>query len=892
MSHSSRNHLPLVLCIPFLLAIPPMVRGGVIIPERVLSNGDATSAGDLVQSFAAEAASINNAGNLAVHANVSGPNGTGQTVIAVDIAAAGTITRTKFTFASPSSSRTYLSPWRLDTGEIGSRDQLSGSPAASLVRLWNAGSHVILASTTGDGFGFVTSPSFSRDQSFFSFAGSEGTTGLYLQQVGDAPNRIANLTGGGFRPMTANDGRTILRINNNTQIAVFSPGGGSVIVSPAGMANPGASAGISDDGTCVAFLGDIGGISGIHAVIDGTFTTLAKPAVPLALPDPFQLWKDSNNNKIIDSAEISGGLASFQSGFSRVAIKELERPLGNQVLCAFVATGTDGKTGVYYARMDRETGRVFGFARIAETGKALDGLTPTSFNLFDPLNVHGQIAFQASDGTNSAVFRHRALGFTKFKQGVEKFFDVIAIGANPATAWFNQPVNPNLPVNKRQTFGQVGCALTSAAIIAGIFGKETTPLEMRDLFLSLPDPPAIDGTNSTYFSRLELKVGNKTLRKVTDSGGNFDSIATELRAGRPLMLCVPNKGSTGVARINTAPQGQPEVLVELPPWPNGNLRANDKRHYILAYGLNPALGPSDPVTPADIFIADPAYTSGYKSKYSAAYAAGEEMVDVTLEDYFDIIDDSPDFAFNTLSWFNHSTFIRSSDNKVVEVRNDDRARQIQRFQIIEGAPPANPVVLVESPVEIRLTVGGVTYASSASVAQPGDVLAIRSGPDIVGAFDAENETGLGENEPVDPYPPYLLELPPAAAGQGAQIEVHGVADGEYTISLGTGIQGLIASNTLHGQITAGATVAGLIGVGPEGGGVAVPSLVMERLDASHFRLRIPSVSGTSYQLESSADLADWNPVGAAVVATTGTVEWTVVQGPAPAAFFRVSFSPP
>jgi hypothetical protein len=869
------------------LVLPPYSRAGEIIPQRVIGNGDTTITSDVVQTLAAEAASINNSGNLAVHANVTGPNGSGETVIAVNIATDGVITRSKATFANPSSTRTYLSPWRMDTGQTGTRDRVTGSTPASLVRRWDAGTFTTLASTLTGGYSSVTTPSFSRNGNFFCFVGTVDSNALYLQGSGSAHNPVASLTGGGFRPMMANDGRTVLRTSNNTQISVFSPGGGSSVVSPAGLANPGSMPGISDDGNGIAFLGDIGGVPGIHAVIDGTFTTLAKPVVPSAVPDPFQLWKDSNNNKTIEVSEISGGLASFQSGFSRVAIKELDRPLGSQVLVAFVATGADGKTGVYYARMDRATRRVFGHARIAETGKALGGFTPTSFNLFDPLNIHGQIVFQASGGTGSAVFRHRATPFTKYKQGREKFYDVIAIGADPATAWFNQPVNPSLPINKRKTMGSVGCALTSAAIIAGIFGKETTPLEMRDLFLGL-SPSGIDGDNNTYFSRLELRVGNKTLRKNPVDGGNFDSIATELRAGRPLMLCVPNKGSTGVAVGNTAPAGQPPVMGDLE-LPSGRLRANDKRHYILAYGLNPVLGPADPVTPADIYIADPAYTQAYKEKYPGAYAAGEEMVDVTLQDYFDIISTSGTFDFDTRDWFNNSTFVRTSDNRVVQVRSDDRSRQIQRFQIIEGTAPANPVVLVESPVEVRLTIGGVTYASSPSVLQPGDILAIRRGPDVVGEFDEENGTGVGADEPVDLFPPYLLELPPAAAGRSAQVEIYGVADGSYTVSLGTGISGTVATNTLQGNITTGAIVSGTIGVGSEVGGAPPPSLTIERLNATQFVLRIASVPGVSYQLQSSPDLNTWGPHGAPQVATGPMVEWTVTRGASGKEFFRASF---
>jgi hypothetical protein len=69
---------------------------------------------------------------------------------------------------------------------------------------------------------------------------------------------------------------------------------------------------------------------------------------------------------------------------------------------------------LHYARLDRDSGRIFGTARVSTAGAALSGITPTTFSLFDPVNKHGQIAFLASDGTNAGAFRHQATLFTKY----------------------------------------------------------------------------------------------------------------------------------------------------------------------------------------------------------------------------------------------------------------------------------------------------------------------------------------------------------------------------------------------------------------------------------------------------------------------------------------------
>jgi hypothetical protein len=872
-------------------------RAGVIAPQLLLKIGDITSLGQVIQSLPGEAASINDGGNIAVLANVSG-SGTGQAVIAVDVSATGIITVSNFTFPISSASRNYLAPWRLNDGKIGTRDQVSGSGPASLIRLWNSGSFVILASTTRNGFDFVTTPSFARDGSYYSYVGSKGNTGLYLQKTSvDAIPTPFPLTGGGFRPMTANDGRTVLRINNNTQIAVFASGKEPEVVSPSGMTNPGASAGISDDGRAVAFIGDLAGVSVIQVAMDslgsyqnGVLYTVAQPSkAGSTLPDPFQTWQDSNKDKKIEASEIEGGLSSFPGGFNRISIKEIKKPLGRQLIFTFLGVGVDGQTGVYYARMDRDSGRVYGTARIADTSRDLDAdsnysFTPTSFSLFDPLNSYGQIVFQASDISRSGVFRVQASHFTKYKQHA-KIYPVSAIAAHPDTAWFNQPINPNLKTADQILMTRAGCALTATATIAGIFGKETTPLEMRDFFLKRK---AIVG-NETFLTEFNLKVGSKTLR-MGQRGGTLKSIVDELQRGYPLLLAVPNSGSTGVAQKNVAPKSAPPILENLV-LANGNLQANDKRHYILAYGLNPALASDDPVSASDIYISDPGNVRFYKEKYGLAYAAGEETVDVTLQDYFKLINSSEKYEFSAEQWFDNSSFIRKSDKKTVQVRSDDRLRQISRFVIFEEAPPVISHVRVASPVEIRVTIGGITYASSVAVAQPGDVVIAKTWADIVAQFDSETEDGVGEDEPIDPFPPYLLELPTGVDdGQVVRVEIHAVGDGEYTISLDPGIEGITPTGELHGSVSNGEVVIGMIGGKSEG--TTTSFLSIEFLDAMHLHLRLPSVVGASYQLEFSTNLKSWNAVGGLQTASTDNVNWTIDRDVIPAGFYRVSVMAP
>lgn len=890
-------------CFVALALVHPLdTLAGPRLPERIVRTGDSVPPGDKVQTVSGDSVSINNRGQAAVLVQSTGPSGAGQTVLAANFDSQGTITLTRATFSKSLSSRTYSGPWRLDSGLVGVRDQASGAPPASFVRIWDAGAITFLASTTRDGFDSVNTPSFSRNGSFFSFIGILGSSWLYLQAVGGAPVKVAPVTGGAFRPMTANNGMTVLRVNNGKDIVVHRLGGETHKVSPSWLRNPGASAGISDDGACIAFTAETNGLNGVFSEIDGKLYTIALPSVhESSVVDPFQTWRDQNGDQAIQPNEVLGGLSNIPSGLGRIAIKELNRPLGSQCLVTFTAVGANGVQAVYYARVDRPTGRVFGTARIAQTDNTIDDFKPTGFSLFDPLNVSGQIAFQASSPASSGAYRFQASTFTKYKQGLQTGIDVIAIAANPGTAWFNQPVNPNLPLASQQTMAKVGCALTSAAIIAGIFGKETTPREMRDLFLSLRGSPAIDDRNQTFLNRLELRVGNKVLRRAPLEIGNFNSIAAELRQQRPVMLCVPNKGSTGVELVNSASPGSLPKMTEVTT-ATGDFLANGRRHYILAYGLNPKLPEGSPATAADIYIVDPAYTVGYRQIYGKQYTVGEETIDVTLKDYFDIINASPTYSFDANNWFDEFLFVRKSDNAKVRVTAGDRVRQIQKFTItdaparrlslhdIQDVTESNPILEVQASGEVRVTVGGKTYASGVAVAQLGDILAPREDAELIAEFDTEQETGVGEELP-DPARSFRLTLPKDALQQTVAIELLAKSTDVYRVSLITGTSAAKASNQLSGKATGGEIIRGTIEVHPSKCGDSV-RLAIKQTDKDGIRLVADVVPGCLYLLQRSNELQLWEDAALPSKALNAQLEWALDVGANSQSFYRVSIIAP
>jgi len=802
-----------------------------------IRNGDVTAEGYTIQSLSiSDAASINSSGNLALIATVTGPGGTGQAVLGVDRAAGGTFLRRKFNASTPVSNRTFLNAWRRSDGSIGARNLVPGP--VSFIYTWDYGSAGIpLAASTPNGpFDFVQTPSFSKNGSYYSFVGSlSGIVGLYVQATGSPHNQVTNLSGGSFRPMTADNGNTVFRPTTST-IALWRTAGGLATISPGSFTNAG-SPGITQDGAVIAFSGNEASVAGLYTYLATPIATpnvpqrFATPSVMDTTVDPFEFWRcagvNCNGAWPIEQPEVHGGIATFD-GFNRIGISQLDRPLGKVTIVSFLGTDTNSIGGVYYARLDNNSGRVFGTARIAKAGDPISGITPTSFSLFDPINDKGQIAYLGTDGTNSGIFRHEATGFTKYKQFVNVNSDTTALAANDSTRWFDRVINPNVAAPNQVKMEKGGCTLSALATIAGIFGKEMTPLEMRNLFIDLDafykykDPVGNQiFTNLAKVQNVKVRVtlptGVPRTLRWAGQGGSFNSIVNELSADRPVLLAVPSQGRTGVA-VKCTTTNPPCNPVELPPLPNGNLRANSERHYIVAYGLNPYLNQGDPVTASDIFISDPGHSSYYAnlSKYQSVYSAGEELVNITLKDYFDLINTSPNYDFKTAEvWFNTSTFDRRVDDRIVEAHADDKARQIQRFETIDGADGVSaprPEVDVHSPVELVITVNGQRYVSTPALALPGDIVLTRSGIDAVADLDPVNEVGIGENEPTELFPPYYLSLPPNLAASDLDFEIHGVGDGPYSISFYPGADGISATNTLEGTITNGQVVVGTIQV--------------------------------------------------------------------------------
>ena len=722
---------------------------------------------------------------------------------------------------APSLERTNLGLGLRDDGRIISFDSFDSpnneDPPIVNGRIWQGASFTLLPAAlreVGEEIAFggeVKARAVSANGNFYvvSISRNGGRETVLLNGQGTALQTFPNVVP--IEPIQISDAGQFLGApaSNPANIHVYQPNGPAIQIG-----DPVQHIRLSRDGTALARLDKLTGqtrafVLQVANSAGGVAATVINPSASDTFVDSFETWRGTQNG-LIQSNQIIGGVRRF---LDVLAVQRLKRPLGDQIMTVIEAEDTAGVAGLYYIRSSARSGKVHASGKIPRiTGLAYPDTTGHSAGSDAFLNRQGEILVQDSTPVfdkeggvtgQSVVFSIlHANTLTKFKQNSHGSL-LTGLAANPETRWFDQPVNPNLPIGKRKKFGAVGCTLTSMATIASFYGMEISPLEVRDIMLSLG---AINDKNATTVSKFRLTAGNKTLKR-TGEGETFADIVSELRGGNAVLLKVPNKKSSAVATIKVGEDiNGKDILVELPPLADGSYRFNGKGHYIVAYGLNPSLAPASAVTAADILISDPAYS--YQQVYATAYTAGEELVHVTLADYFGRIAADPDYFFDVREWFDHNRFHRATG----ELVNAAEPAHIQRWRLVEGSLPPEPSIDVFSPVELAITANGKRYVSAPALARAGDILLERIAPDNIGAFDEENDTGTGADEPFDEFPPYTLLLPPELAGVSLDFEILGIGSGSYKIVLNPAKPGFESTSFLSGNTALGQTQLGRINV--------------------------------------------------------------------------------
>ncbi len=777
--------------------------GQAIVPQMMIAFGQTTTTGEKMSPNEASVTGINERGDI-------GYRDSNNYLARVSLTPTHSVVATRMSLA-PSPSRFYRrNPMLLDDGRMLSADSEQDPitfAVVNRVRVWDNGSfsdsRINLPNVVGPSE-FAASP----DGRFTAVLASahEGNTQVPLLEFA-GPNGITTEVlsniGTVLSPNIATNGRLLVATfvtPTGYKFEVREPGGATTPLPfpvVGGLSRD--SVALSRDGNAVAAVYGHGfdtqnsvflrTATPTGSVIDRVVTK----SVADSTVDGFESWRDKNHDRIVQQNEISGGIG--EPSAAGVGVVRISRPLGDQYMTVFLAeTPAGGTIRAWYARSSAESGQVYGSAQLPGIGNhSLPG---------NPVNSKGQIVYLVENAAGQQeAFRFNANTFTKYKQGGDNN-DLTALASDPATRWFDQPINSDVPVAKQKKFSSVGCALTSIASITSFYGLEVTPRDVRNIMQGNGD--LVDGTkangpgNNAKIGNYSVSVGNKTLYRA-DIGGTFNDIVSEILGGNAVLLAVPIKGS-----IAQAKDSKTGALLTLP---DGTARANDNRHYIMAYGLREGVQAGDAVTAADILISDPAYSIPYRSKYASAYGAGEELVHVSLQDYFNIQNSNTQGkVFSARDWFDSSTF--TVDGTTVQVQAADRARQIQRWRVTEGPAPANPSLDVFSPVELVVTISGQRYVSSPELALAGDIVLARTGQDVIAEFDEVNETGLGEADPVERFSAYSLLFPAGVAGSDLDVQILGIGEGDYTLRFNPGLDSLFSSDPIAGFIHTGESATG------------------------------------------------------------------------------------
>jgi hypothetical protein len=401
-------------------------------------------------------------------------------------------------------------------------------------------------------------------------------------------------------------------------------------------------------------------------------------------------------------------------------------------------------------------------------------------DISDSGHISGQMV------VNGAYAGFRMTPLTKYKQFRQ---------SPAAIGWGDEELDPALNGSPGAwTFRGSGCVIANLATISSYYGAKVDPISMRDYvldtdpsemqFVRKPDGIEVIPANFEYRENGLIVAGDRTPHR------GLETIVSELRNGRPVMLAVP---STSLSRTR--------------------LPENNEFHYVTAYGLDPRLSPSDSWAPADvaakIYISDPGNGARLYGEYGwTVDGMYEEKMNITLAQYFAYFDKTnvAGGSYNVASWFGigdavGGEFLRNGVAKALSA--DKRGKLITTFVAAASKDELDlkSHMVVESPVEIRITdlQSGLYYASSESIALPGDFLLYRSGFDTVAPQDEGGDTGETE---VQPFPPYMLYLPEALLGKSLDVEIIGIGNGPYKISLlprskfisSDPLEGLIALN--------------------------------------------------------------------------------------------------
>lgn len=482
---------------------------------------------------------------------------------------------------------------------------------------------------------------------------------------------------------------------------------------------------------------------------------------------------------------------------TRIGVNQAKGAEGRQLKLIYAATDSDGNAGIFVSRVyTQPTVNLISTYALAKVGDKIDGhpgLAITGLNLHDSINNSGEIAVWASTAWTSPG-QPTMLGQAILKNDGRQLYNQYDDGRN---SWHDQRVHPEKP----GTFQDYGCTLAAVATIATWRGFDTDPMDVRNE--ALPNN-LTKGDKAANFSVGDFRLQREHAVLEPQRASQhvpfaFTDIVAELRDNRPVLLKVPSFDSTGIIKSATG-LGLTNA--------DGSYRVNNAGHYVVALNIMNDTGGE--ISAAQIRIHDPGHGEGPGQKQFA------DKQDLRLEDYFSKASNvSSAGTFDAKAWFDNGQFLTKAEaganiplgaNAAISSR--ERPLLITKF-VIQNQRTPGASLSVNSPVDLVITAGGSNqrYVTSSDIQQPGDILLSTVNFDDVAPFD-ENVMAPDPTLFADQVPHFTVSLPSELLGQRLNLDILGVASGEYAIKYNS----LDGRYTPTGPIT-GITAAGMISSG-------------------------------------------------------------------------------
>ena len=705
----------------------------------------------------------------------------------------------------PSTSRVFAAPIALSKSsptpgtKVVCREVLSGTPPKYYIRQWVDGQAPIILGESPMDFNSASFWLDARSSGQIVYSALIGSPSTSVLRTASSSNTTTIYQASGnlqLRPQMSESGRVVYR-DAQAAIRLYTPATGTNTIQA--MAFPftsiGEAPGIDATGTFVGFAGDRGNGRAVFLAVES--------AGAGGLPSSWDLYSMAGEDGYLSNVTIG----------KRVGVASSATEFGTRVATVLFEAERAGVLGLYTAQLvlsSAATGdapRVLRAKKMVQVGEPIGGSTAASFFLNRPLNASGEAAFVVATSNGARhVLRYKPIQdryvspqpvpYLRFKQFDDKWINKSISGdGNGAIAV------EACKGGKAGTYGKEGCLFAAVATAVGALATA------NGVMISDVDPEKVQGFlekekvvqyNEDYCGGFipaaahystSTDAGSLALVRFSNSAGGFDNLVTHLRNG-------------GVA-ILKVPRGSADASNNL----NGIATGSSGGHFILAYGYsqNAGIFESQSIQVSDpgggtIFYGlngEPGFVPGVSSLQK------NEATHVTLHDYFAALSrlatslkpkyfgawggDPARDDMRIREWFDHGVFYYEplAPIDVAVTAAETTTKNLITYGSIlissdaSAPPPATPAVLVASPVEVSIEdVGsGARYVSSASFAQPGDIV-----------LDKVFYTPVGDpNGPfsytVPVFPPYLVELPAPLSAGSAIVTVHGVGTGPYEVAL-------------------------------------------------------------------------------------------------------------